>query len=297
MVLAAGLGLRMRPLTDRMPKPLVAVGGAALIDHVLRQTGGGGRRDRRGQCALSCRSDRTPPRGETTLTGARTPAIIISDERAELLDTGGGIVKALPCLGEAPFYSLNADTLWIDGVKPNLVRLAEQFDAARMDALLLLAATADSIGYAGRGDFIMATRRPPAPPSGTGGCPIRLRRRRDPQPGPVRRSAGRPVFAQHPVRSGHRGRPAVWSAAGGRVDACRHARRGGGGRGRDHGKRGLTRVMDSAVFQPTLGMARRNGGGGDRRLIDLAQAAFLDDLLAASSDFWDGGSGTAACAI
>ena len=79
-----------------------------------------------------------------------------------LLDTGGGVVKALPLLGAAPFFHLNSDTLWIDGVKPNLVRLAEAFDPARMDALLLLAATAVSVGYAGRGDFAHGTRRPPA---------------------------------------------------------------------------------------------------------------------------------------
>ena len=154
MVLAAGLGLRMRPLTDRMPKPLVAVGGAALIDHVLRKLAAVGVET--AVVNVHYLADQIERHlAENNPDGCPAPAIIISDERAELLDTGGGIVKALPCLGEAPFYSLNADTLWIDGVKPNLVRLAEQFDAARMDALLLLAATADSIGYAGRGDFIM----------------------------------------------------------------------------------------------------------------------------------------------
>ena len=72
-----------------------------------------------------------------------------------LLGTGGGIKKALPRLGAAPFFLINADTIWIDGVKPNLARLAEAFDAASMDALLLLAPAAGSIGYAGRGDFAM----------------------------------------------------------------------------------------------------------------------------------------------
>jgi MurNAc alpha-1-phosphate uridylyltransferase len=89
---------------------------------------------------------------------ARTrPQIVISDERGLLLDTGGGVVKALPELGEAPFYHLNSDTIWIDGVKPNLTRLAEAFDPQTMDALLLLAPTAGSIGYAGSGDFAFAT--------------------------------------------------------------------------------------------------------------------------------------------
>jgi MurNAc alpha-1-phosphate uridylyltransferase len=88
---------------------------------------------------------------------ARTrPQIVISDERAELLDTGGGVVKALPELGREPFFHLNSDTLWIDSVKPNLVRLAEAFDPATMDILLLLAPVATSIGYAGRGDFSMS---------------------------------------------------------------------------------------------------------------------------------------------
>ena len=73
----------------------------------------------------------------------KRPHVIISDERNEVLGTGGGVVKALPLLGEAPFFHLNADTLWIDGVRPNLTRLAEAFDPARMDILLLMAPTAE----------------------------------------------------------------------------------------------------------------------------------------------------------
>jgi MurNAc alpha-1-phosphate uridylyltransferase len=83
------------------------------------------------------------------------PRIIISDERDEILGTGGAVVKALPLLGKEPFYHLNADTMWIDGVKPNLARLAEAFDPARMDILLLMAPTASSIGYGGPGDYAM----------------------------------------------------------------------------------------------------------------------------------------------
>ncbi len=86
----------------------------------------------------------------------QTPEIVISDERGLLLDTGGGVVKALPELGDAPFYHLNSDTIWIDGVTPNLARLAAGFEPQAMDALLLLAPTAGSIGYDGRGDFTMA---------------------------------------------------------------------------------------------------------------------------------------------
>jgi MurNAc alpha-1-phosphate uridylyltransferase len=83
------------------------------------------------------------------------PKVIISDERNEVLGTGGAVVKALPLLGDTPFFHLNADTLWIDGVRPNLTRLAEAFDPARMDILLLMAPTASSIGYGGSGDYAM----------------------------------------------------------------------------------------------------------------------------------------------
>jgi MurNAc alpha-1-phosphate uridylyltransferase len=80
---------------------------------------------------------------------------MISDERDEVLGTGGGVVNALPLLGAAPFFLVNADTLWIDGVQPNLARLADAFDRSRMDILLLMAPTASSIGYEGRGDYAM----------------------------------------------------------------------------------------------------------------------------------------------
>jgi N-acetyl-alpha-D-muramate 1-phosphate uridylyltransferase len=84
------------------------------------------------------------------------PTITISDERSELLGTAGGVVKALPQLGDAPFFLVNSDTVWIDGVEANLARLAAAFDPGRMDGLLLLAPTTSSIGYTGRGDFTMA---------------------------------------------------------------------------------------------------------------------------------------------
>jgi N-acetyl-alpha-D-muramate 1-phosphate uridylyltransferase len=150
MVLAAGLGLRMRPLTDGIPKPLVTVGGKALIDHVLDRLAAAGV-----EIAV-VNVHYLAGQIERHLAARRAPRIVISDERAALLDTGGGVVKALPGLGAAPFFHLNADTIWIDGVKPNLVRLAEIFDPARMDALLLLAAASNSVGYGGRGDFVMA---------------------------------------------------------------------------------------------------------------------------------------------
>ena len=150
MVLAAGLGTRMRPLTDRMPKPLVAVAGRALIDHVLDRLADAG--VERAVVNVHYLADQL----ERHLAARKKPKITISDERGLLLGTGGAVVKALPELGEAPFFHINSDTIWIDGVKPNLARLAEAFDAARMDASLLLAPTAGSIGYAGRGDFAFA---------------------------------------------------------------------------------------------------------------------------------------------
>jgi MurNAc alpha-1-phosphate uridylyltransferase len=151
MVLAAGLGTRMRPHNDQLPKPLVRVGGKALIDHAL---------DRLSEAGVERAVVNVHHRAaamEDHLAGRTRPRIVISDERTELLETGGGIVKALPLLGNAPFVAINSDTLWIDSVRPNLLRLAEAFDAERMDALLLLAATTSSIGYMGRGDFRMST--------------------------------------------------------------------------------------------------------------------------------------------
>jgi MurNAc alpha-1-phosphate uridylyltransferase len=150
MVLAAGLGERMRPLTDRLPKPLVEVAGKPLIDHVLDRLAAAG--VKHAVVNVHYLADLI----ERHLKGRARPQVVISDERSKLLDTGGGVVKALPLLGGEPFFHLNSDTIWIDGVKPNLDRLAEAFDSAATDALLLLAPIATSIGYAGRGDFTMA---------------------------------------------------------------------------------------------------------------------------------------------
>jgi MurNAc alpha-1-phosphate uridylyltransferase len=150
MVLAAGLGKRMRPLTDTLPKPLVPVAGKALIDHVLDRLADAG--VTKAVVNVHHMADAI----EAHLKSRTRPRIVISDERGELLDTGGGVVKALPLLGEKPFFHLNSDTIWIEGVTPNLVRLAAMFDPAQMDAVVLLAATAASIGYEGRGDFTMA---------------------------------------------------------------------------------------------------------------------------------------------
>lgn len=150
MVLAAGLGTRMRPLTAARPKPLVEVGGKALIDHVLDRLAEANVK----RAVVNVHHFADQMRGH--LAGRRLPQIILSDERGLLLGTGGGIRRALPELGMAPFLLINSDSLWIDGATPNLQRLAAAFDAVVMDALLLLAPAAGSIGYAGRGDFSMA---------------------------------------------------------------------------------------------------------------------------------------------
>jgi MurNAc alpha-1-phosphate uridylyltransferase len=149
MVLAAGLGTRMRPFNGEIPKPLVQVGGKALIDHVLDRLAAAG--VERAIVNVHHLADQI----EQHVAARRAPQIVISDERGKLLGTGGGIVKALAELGTAPFLLINSDTIWVEGVKPNLGRLAAAFAPARMDALLLLAPTATSIGYAGRGDFAM----------------------------------------------------------------------------------------------------------------------------------------------
>jgi MurNAc alpha-1-phosphate uridylyltransferase len=149
MVLAAGLGVRMRPLTDHMPKPLVSVAGQPLLDHVL---------DKLAAAGVSKAVVNVNYLGDQIIDHVKSrqhPQVVISDERGTLLGTGGGVVKALPQLGDKPFFHLNADTMWIDGVRPNLNRLAETFDPARMDILLLLAPTAASIGYSGSGDYAM----------------------------------------------------------------------------------------------------------------------------------------------
>ncbi|MBS7540456.1 nucleotidyltransferase family protein [Ancylobacter lacus] len=149
MVLAAGLGTRMRPLTDSRPKPLVEVAGRALVDHVL---------DRLEEAGIETAIVNVHHHAEMLirhLARRRTPRIVISDERDALLETGGGVVRALPLLGHEPFLTINADTIWIEGITPNLPALAEGFDPLCMDALLLCAATVTSIGYDGRGDFVM----------------------------------------------------------------------------------------------------------------------------------------------
>jgi N-acetyl-alpha-D-muramate 1-phosphate uridylyltransferase len=149
IVLAAGLGTRMRPHNGSIPKPLVAIGGKSLIDYVLDRLADAGVE------SAVVNVHHLADALERHLAPRQRPRILISDERGVLLGTGGGIAKALPQLGSAPFFLVNSDTVWLDGVKPNFARLAEAFDPAAMDALLLLAPTAGSVGYSGRGDFAM----------------------------------------------------------------------------------------------------------------------------------------------
>lgn len=149
MVLAAGLGKRMLPLTESMPKPLVRVHGKALIDHALDALA----RVEVEKAVVNVHylADKI----EEHLKGRKTPAITISDERSDLLDSGGGVAKALGELGESPFYVLNADSFWIEGYRPNLGHLADQWNPKRMDILMLVAGVASSVGYQGMGDFTM----------------------------------------------------------------------------------------------------------------------------------------------
>ncbi|PPD28634.1 MAG: mannose-1-phosphate guanylyltransferase [Hyphomicrobium sp.] len=149
MVLAAGLGTRMRPLTDTQPKPLVALDGKPLIDHVLERLVAA--KVQRAVVNVHYLADQL----ERHLAKQAVPEIVISDERGVLLDTGGGVVRALPKIGAEPFIIHNSDSVWIEGVGSNLDRLIEAWDGDRMDSLMLLAIGSRSIGYDGAGDFIM----------------------------------------------------------------------------------------------------------------------------------------------
>lgn len=149
MVLAAGMGVRMRPLTDDRPKPLVALRGRTLIDHVL---------DRLEAAGVTRAIVNVHYRAEQIiahLASRQRPDIVISDECEKLLDTGGGIVKALPLIGDMPFVIHNSDSVWTEGVGSNLDRLLSHFDGDAMDSLMLLAPTAGCLGYQGAGDFAM----------------------------------------------------------------------------------------------------------------------------------------------
>lgn len=151
MVLAAGFGTRLRPLTDHTPKPLIPVAGRTLLDRCLdRLTEAGVRR-----AVVNIHWLGSQIRDH--LQHRRDLEIVISDEGEQLLETGGGIAKALPLLGDAPFLSVNADLIWRDPAdEPGAVqRLAEAFDPAKMDGLLLLQPREQADGHGGPGDFFL----------------------------------------------------------------------------------------------------------------------------------------------
>jgi len=150
MVLAAGLGKRMRPITDTMPKPLVPVAGRALLDWGL---------DALGAAGVERAVVNVHYLGQQIIDHVATrdrPKILVSDERDGLLDSAGGIVRALPLLGPDPFFVLNADTFWIDAGRSNLQRLALAWNGASMDILLMLADFDQATGHTGGADFLLA---------------------------------------------------------------------------------------------------------------------------------------------
>ncbi len=149
MVFAAGLGMRMRPITDALPKPLVKVGGRALIDYCLDRLAENG--VERAIVNVHWRADQI----ETHLASRKAPKILISDEREALLDQGGAIKRALPALGRDPFLICNTDAFWIEGPRSNIARLADAFDPEAMDVALLVAAAAGAVGVDWPGDFTM----------------------------------------------------------------------------------------------------------------------------------------------
>jgi MurNAc alpha-1-phosphate uridylyltransferase len=147
MILAAGLGTRMRPISDTIPKPLLEIGGKTLLDHAI---------DRLALAGIERVVVNAHYKAEmiaARLAERREPRIEISRED-ELLETGGGVKRALPLLGDS-FFVVNADVFWLDGTEHALSRLAGAFDPERMDAALLFQQTVTAIGYEGRGDYFL----------------------------------------------------------------------------------------------------------------------------------------------
>lgn len=147
MVLSAGLGKRMRPLSTTRPKPLVRVAGRTLIDHCLDKL------DDAGVARAVVNVHYLPDQLVAHLDARKSPQIAISDEREALLETGGGLIKAQPLIGSDPFFCLNSDNIWLDGPVNAFAALSEAWDAERMDALLLLVPHARAFNYRGKGDF------------------------------------------------------------------------------------------------------------------------------------------------
>ncbi len=149
MVLAAGFGKRLRPITNTLPKPLVRVGGRSLLDRTLDVLVADG--INKVVVNVHYLADQIEEHCK-----ARTDIdCIISDERDEILETGGGTVKALPLLGEAPFLLLNADTFWVDFGQPTLTRMRQAFDPKTDDIMLLLCRSDTATGHSGGSDFLL----------------------------------------------------------------------------------------------------------------------------------------------
>ena len=149
MIMAAGLGTRMRPLTDSRPKPLVEVGGRALIDHAI------GRLVKAGVTTIVVNIHHHAEMLRTHLTHRKDAEFSISDESDTLLDSGGGIAKALPVFKNEPFFTHNSDSVWVEGAGSALNRMQARWNPETMDALMLVAPTVNALCYEGRGDFMM----------------------------------------------------------------------------------------------------------------------------------------------
>jgi len=150
MIMAAGLGKRMRPLTATKPKPLIEVGGKPLLDHVLEKLRAAG--VKKVVVNVHYLADALEAHLESRAHGLE---VVISDERHLLMETGGGLIKASPLIDCDPFLALNSDNLWVDGPADTLKLLASQWDDSRMDALLLLVPLARALNHKGMGDFHM----------------------------------------------------------------------------------------------------------------------------------------------
>ena len=148
MILAAGVGTRMRPLTLERPKPLIEVAGHTLLDHALD------RMEEAGLGDVVVNTHYMAEMVERHLRGRERPRIVLSREET-LLETGGGVRKALPLLGGGPFLVVNSDALWLNGPHPAIARMARVWDGEKMDALLLLVPVVAATGYEGPGDFLM----------------------------------------------------------------------------------------------------------------------------------------------
>lgn len=149
MIMGAGFGTRMAPLTNNLPKPLVHLRGKPMIDHALARLREAGVEE--AVVNLHYKADLL----EAHLADHQNPNVVFSDERDLLLDTGGGVKKARALLGDDPIFTFNSDSVWIEGRRRTLTRMMEMWDPDRMDALLMIASATSTIGEVRRGDFVM----------------------------------------------------------------------------------------------------------------------------------------------